>query len=94
MEFTVRRKLSVCALAAAAVCGVAVLSTTSALATGDPGQPVSPQVSAEGGAFDLKGREVPTRSYVGDTPPSDLGVLQGSGSATAGPQPISGTFAE
>lgn len=93
MEFTMRRKAAVSALAAA-VCGVAVLSTTSASASGDSEPPASQQASADSAAVDLQGREVPTRTYVGDTPPSDLGVLQDSGSATAGPQPISGTFAE
>jgi hypothetical protein len=94
MEFTVRRKAAFGALAAAAVCGGLVLVTTSASASGDPAPPGSHQATAGGGAVDLQGHPVESRTFVGDTPPSDLGTLQGAGSANAGPEPITGTFPE
>ncbi len=92
MEFTFRSKAAVGA--AALVCGVLVAGSTAASASGDSSPPVWQQASPGGGAVDLNGLPVPSRTYVGDTLPSDLGTLQGSGSATAGPGPATGTFPE
>ena len=92
MEFTTRRGVVVGGLAVAAVCGVLALASTTASASGDPVLPGVQQVIPGGGAVDLQGHPVESRSYVGDTPPSDLGTLQGSGSVQAGPEPITGTF--
>jgi hypothetical protein len=94
MEFRLRSRAAVGALAAAVVCSALALGSTAASASGDSAPPGSPQVTHGGGAVDLQGRPVESRTYVGDTPPSDLGTLQWSGSATAGPEPITGTFPE
>lgn len=39
-----------------------------------------------GGATDLNGNEVPSKSVISETPPSDLGQLEFSGSASVGDQ--------
>lgn len=94
MEFTLRRGVVVGGVAAAAVSGVLALASTSASASVDPAPPGAQLVTPGGRAVDLQGRPVESRSYVGDTPPSDLGTLQWSGSVQAGPEPITGTFSE
>ena len=93
MEWAVRSKAAAGAMVAAAACGALVLGSAAASASGESA-PGSQQVSPGGGAVDLEGRQVPSRTYVGDEPPSDLGTLQGSGTATAGPKAITGTFPE
>lgn len=94
MEFTSGRMATTVTAAAAValVSGLLVLGATSASAGGGAVPPGSPQPSHGGGAVDRDGRPVPAKMYVGDTPPSDLGTLQESGSVTADPEPVSGAF--
>lgn len=93
MAISMRRKALAGALVAtAAGCGIVAMAATSASASGDPKPPASQQATSGGGAYDLNGNPVQTRTYVGDTPPSDLGTLEQSGTATAGPAPVTGTL--
>jgi hypothetical protein len=93
MAISMNRKVVASALAAtAAGCGIVAMVATSASASGDPKPPASQQVTSGGGAYDLKGHPVQSRTYVGDTPPSGLGTLQQSVTATAGPAPVTGTL--
>ncbi len=80
-------------LAAASVAGVVALAN-SAAATDEVQAPLQHQATVDGGAVDLNGNPVESKMVVSDTPPSDLGELQFSGSATAGDEPQTGTFSE
>lgn len=74
MEFLKRHKLAAGGLAAtAALCGAIALAAPSATASSNP---TPPGVTSGGGAVDLQGNPVETRTYVGDDVPSDLGDLQ------------------
>lgn len=81
MEFLPRHKLAVGGLAAAAaLCGALALAAPSASASSDP---APPGVTSGGGAVDLQGNPVQTRTYVGDEPPGDLGDLQCAATVSA-----------
>ena len=89
MTLTTRRKTAAGGLLAATLlCGALAFNTPSASAADDrapstvsgsssgsatagPGG-----VTFSGGAVDLNGKPVESRTYVGDTPPTDLGKLQ------------------
>lgn len=94
MAISMRRKAVVGGLVAtAAGCGVVAVLATSASASAEPKPPASQEAISGGGAYDLDGNPVESRTYVGDTPPSDLGSLEQSGSAAAGSEPVTGTLA-
>ena len=67
-----------------AFAGVAVASTS---ATSN-----SEAVTSGGGAFDLNGNPVESKTYIGDVPPADLGELQFSGEASVSDSPQTGSF--
>ena len=90
---TRRQALTGALIATAAGFGIVAMAATSASASADPTPPASHTLTSDGGAFDLAGNPVQTRTYVGDTPPADLGTLEESGTATAGPSPVTGTLA-
>jgi hypothetical protein len=93
MAITMRRKAAAAVLAAtAAMCGIVAMAATSASASGDPTPPAAQQATPGGGAYDLNGNPVQTKTYVGDTPPADLGTLEQSGTATVGSGPVTGTL--
>lgn len=74
MATITRRRLAAGGLATTALLG-GVLALTASSASADS-SPTSPGVSSGGGAFDLSGDPVETRTYVGNDQPSDLGELQ------------------
>lgn len=67
-------------LATAVVCGALALGSPAASA-GD--SPVPLGVSSGGGAVDLQGNPVETRTYVGKDLPDDLGTLECSATVSA-----------
>lgn len=70
-------------LAIILVAGSLVTATaTIASATPQGQEVIKALVSWSGGAIDNNGNEVQSKTYVGDTPPSDLGELEYSGTAT------------
>lgn len=64
--------------------GVAVASTSA------PSN--SEAVTSGGGAFDLNGNPVESKTFIGDVPPADLGELQFSGEASVSDSPQTGSF--
>jgi hypothetical protein len=80
-------------IAAAAGCTIVAMAATSASASTIPTPPASQHISSGGGAFDLDGNLVESRTYVGAALPSDLGELEQSGTATADSTPVTGTLA-
>jgi len=67
-------------LATAVVCGALALGSPAASAGDDP---APPNVTVGGGAVDLDGNPVETRTYVGDDMPDDLGTLECSATVSA-----------
>lgn len=74
MAMTFRRKATAGGLIASAVLIGAFAFTVTGASAGD--SPTPPSVSSEGGATDLNGNQVESRTYVGDSLPDDLGTLE------------------
>ena len=66
-----------------AFAGVAVASTNA---------PSGSVAVTSGGAYDLNGNPVESKTFIGDVPPADLGELQFSGEATVSESPQTGSF--
>lgn len=96
MTLITRRRAAVTGLlASAALSGVFALNSPLASAADSSAMPMSSSpasgptgtqpgggVAFGGGAVDLDGNPVETRSYVGNTPPDDLGTLGCSGTVS------------
>lgn len=74
LPITRRRTAAVGGLLATAVLIGAFAVSAPAASAGDG--PTAPPATSSGGAVDLAGEPVESRSYVGDEPPADLGTLE------------------
>lgn len=88
-----RSKIAVAvATATLALTGLIAGTTIANASTSEPARQSAPKPIPGGGAFDIDGKPVDSKTVISDTPPADLGKLEFEGKAVVGDVPESGQF--